>query len=137
MFTETFTATPGAGFDFTKWRTGDGFLCADSTDPVCTVSLSGGALGAGIVASDEMAYIMPEFNCVIEHCPERPDPNWRALDESIVALEDARKIVEAYVAANGEGPSNPYLYGVNLRARNSNQLASLDIHDTPGFGAIF
>jgi hypothetical protein len=140
LFMETFIAIPRTGFEFTKWKGGDGFLCADSTDPVCTISLPGGALGNAVVASDEMFYIMPEFTCVVEYCPVRPDPNWRALDEAIVALEEAKDIVAAYVAVNsGHGPSSASLFGINTGIRNSNMLRYLDIYpdDSSGNNVTF
>ena len=37
-FSETFTATPRAGYVFSKWQAGDGYLCGNSTNPVCVVS---------------------------------------------------------------------------------------------------
>ena len=129
LFTETFTALPRTGFVFTKWKGGDGFLCADSTDPVCTVSLPGGVLGNAVVASDGMFYIMPEFTCVVEYCPLRPDPNWRALDEAIVELEAAREIIEAYVATNSTGATNSeYDYGVYNGTYNSAMLQNVTIY---------
>jgi uncharacterized repeat protein (TIGR02543 family) len=139
LFTETFTAIPRTGFEFTKWRGGDGFLCADSTDPVCTVSMPSGTLGNAIVALDDMSYLMPEFTCVVEYCPLRPDPNWRALDEAIVALEEAKDIIEAYVATNGTGASNKHAYSINLGTLNSNMLQGLDVYpnDSSGTNVTF
>ena len=37
-FSETFTATAREGYVFSKWKAGDGYLCANSTNPVCAVS---------------------------------------------------------------------------------------------------
>ena len=37
-FSETFTATAREGYVFSKWQAGDGYLCANSTNPVCAVS---------------------------------------------------------------------------------------------------
>ena len=37
-FSETFTAVPRAGYVFSKWQGGAGYLCAESTDPTCTLS---------------------------------------------------------------------------------------------------
>ena len=36
-FSETFTAVPRAGYVFSRWQGGAGYLCAESTDPTCTV----------------------------------------------------------------------------------------------------
>jgi hypothetical protein len=73
-YSETFTAVPDLGWDFVKWNTGGGFLCADSTNPTCVVSnvpLAGNAFAEAIVASDAMFYIMPIFNsAVVEYSPE-------------------------------------------------------------------
>ena len=37
-FIETFTATARPGYEFSKWQAGDYYQCADSENPVCTVS---------------------------------------------------------------------------------------------------
>lgn len=37
-FSETFTAVPRAGYVFSKWQGGAGYLCAESTNPTCTIS---------------------------------------------------------------------------------------------------
>ncbi len=60
-FSETFTAVPRPGFEFVKWQKGDGFFCGNSTDPVCAVSLPGGAAGDSIVASFAEGSIRPLF----------------------------------------------------------------------------
>lgn len=62
--TESFTAQPKPGFEFVKWQDGSGFLCADSTNPVCTVSLQDNDLGRAIVALYTSAYLMPVFKDV-------------------------------------------------------------------------
>lgn len=61
-FTETFTAEPRAGFTFEKWQGGDGFFCADSTDPVCTLTLPGGTEGSAIVSIGQTGSIRPLFS---------------------------------------------------------------------------
>ncbi|MEZ5573994.1 MAG: pilin [Halioglobus sp.] len=83
-----------------------------------------------------MYYLMPEFKCVIEYCPLRPDPNWRALDEALVALEEAKNAVAAYVAQNGHAAVEASVYGINLSTRNSEMLHRLKISDT-GIGGTF
>lgn len=139
-FTESFTAQPRGGYEFVKWRAGDGFFCGDSTNPTCTISavgFEGNEIIEAIVESQKMIYIMPEFNCVIEVCPVRPDPNWRALDEAIVALEEAKMIVAAYVATNGGYPVSGVMFGLNTSTRQSNMLAYIDVTDSPVNRATF
>jgi len=63
-FNETFTAVPKEGYEFVKWQGGWGFRCGDSTNPTCTVLLSGHAFAAAITASYEVGYIMPVFKDV-------------------------------------------------------------------------
>jgi hypothetical protein len=63
-FSESYTAVPHPGWGFVKWNTGGGFLCANSTDPTCTLSTVGTAGNDGIeavIASDQTFYIMPIF----------------------------------------------------------------------------
>lgn len=129
-FSESFTARPRTGFEFSKWKSGEGFLCGDSVDPTCTVALPGGEAAEAIIALDKMFYIMPEFVCV-GYCPERPDPNWRALDEAIVALEQARKLVDAYVETNGgHYPYASTAFGLNTSLRSySAMLDYIDVTD--------
>lgn len=63
-FSETFTALPVPGYEFEKWNTGGGFLCADSTETACTVTLPGGAAGNGIIAFFSSGSIMPVYKDV-------------------------------------------------------------------------
>lgn len=126
FFTETFTAKPRYGYEFVKWRSGDLFLCGNSTDPECTVTLEGDTLSRAIVSSGHMGYLMPEFACT-GVCPERPNHEWHPLDDALDAMAEARELISAYVAANGEGAPGPSLYGVELRTRNSWILADIDI----------
>ena len=126
LFTETFTATPRYGYEFTRWRAGEGFLCGGSTDPVCDITLDGSALSQAVVSSGHMGYLMPEFACTAV-CPERPNfDEWHWLVEATDAMAEAREAVSAYVATNGEGASSPALYGVTLGLRNSWWLSHLD-----------
>ena len=61
-FSETFTAIPRPGFEFVKWQNGDGFFCANSTDPVCTVEMLNEDAGAAIVALFKTGSIRPLFS---------------------------------------------------------------------------
>jgi hypothetical protein len=61
-FSETFTAVPRPGFTFDKWQGGEGFICGNSTDPVCTLTLPGGAGGSAVVASGQIGSIRPLFS---------------------------------------------------------------------------
>lgn len=67
-FSESFTAIPSPGYVFTRWKAaGNDFFCADSVNPVCTLSNVGTAGNAGIeaiIASYKMFHIMPEFEFV-------------------------------------------------------------------------
>lgn len=117
-FTETFTAQPRTGYEFVKWRAGDGFLCANSTDPTCIVSnvgAEGNAVIEAVVASDSMFYIAPEFRCVIEYCPA-------TLDGVLLELQEASQVVEAYVAYHGSYPYNNASFGINTSSRTTGSL---------------
>lgn len=128
LFDETFTAQPRNGFEFTRWRDGPGFLCGNSTNPSCKISLVGRANAAAIIASDEMGYLVPEFTCT-GNCPPRLNASERGLDEALVAMEAAKDAVSAYVAANGgQGAPNPQMYGVNLGTTSSTMLRDIAIY---------
>jgi hypothetical protein len=63
-FSESFTAIPDTGWHFEKWNSGDGFLCAGSTDHTCTLSFQGHEESKAVeamVASPETFYLMPIF----------------------------------------------------------------------------
>ena len=63
-YAETYTAVPNNGWHFVKWNTGDEFLCADSTNPVCVInntSLAGNPGAEAVVATNKPFYIMPVF----------------------------------------------------------------------------
>lgn len=74
-FTETFTAIPKTGYVFSRWETGDKFICGGSISPSCTVSntaFAGNPDFEAVIASDQLFYIMPVFNKE----PEEPvDPD--------------------------------------------------------------
>jgi len=61
-FSETFTAVPQPGFTFVEWQSGNGFICADSTDPVCVVEMPDSTVGALIVALFKTGSIRPVFS---------------------------------------------------------------------------
>jgi len=67
-FNETFTAIPRPGYVFSKWSAGDGFLCGNSTNPVCTIDntglVPGNAAIDAIVAGGAIFYAMPVFTYV-------------------------------------------------------------------------
>jgi uncharacterized repeat protein (TIGR02543 family) len=68
-FNETFTAVPRPGYVFSKWSTGDGFQCPNSTNPVCTINNTAYVMGsnAGIdsyIQSGVINYAMPLFTYV-------------------------------------------------------------------------
>jgi len=63
-FSRTFTATPYDDWYFKKWNSGDRCFCADSTDPICTLSFQEYEESKevkNIVASSEVFYLMPVF----------------------------------------------------------------------------
>jgi hypothetical protein len=63
-YTETFTAVADPGWKFVRWNKADGSLCADRTDPSCTVSTAifEGKTGfEAIIASAQTFYLMPVF----------------------------------------------------------------------------
>ncbi len=66
-FNETFTATARAGFVFKHWAAGPGFLCGDSSNPVCNVSNVGlGAIDGvmAVITGGQINYAMPLFDFV-------------------------------------------------------------------------
>jgi hypothetical protein len=63
-FNESFTAEPRPGYIFEKWADGTGFMCAKSTNPVCTVEIADDAFGATVVTLFQSAYLMPIFKDV-------------------------------------------------------------------------
>ena len=66
-FSEAFTAIPEVGYVFSKWMGGGDFLCADSTDPVCTVSntpVAGDSRWDSTIASYFTLFLMPVFENV-------------------------------------------------------------------------
>lgn len=63
-FNDSFTATAKPGYEFVRWQAGDGFQCADSTSPTCSLSNEGveGHAGAeAVIASNQVFKIMPVF----------------------------------------------------------------------------
>lgn len=63
-FYEEFTAKPTPGWEFVKWREGNSYQCAGSTNPLCVVSNRGTAgveIAESVVASNQMFYLSPEF----------------------------------------------------------------------------
>jgi hypothetical protein len=63
-FDDFFTAVPNYGWYFEKWNSGDRFFCADTTSPMCVLSLrsaKGNAVIEELVASSETFYLMPVF----------------------------------------------------------------------------
>jgi hypothetical protein len=67
-YSESFTAVADSGWEFVKWSSGEYFFCADSTEPVCALSLEGTdgiAAIENIVASSKTFYVMPIFRCLV------------------------------------------------------------------------
>jgi Divergent InlB B-repeat domain len=68
-FNETFTAVPKPGYVFSKWSAGDGFQCANSTNPVCAINNTAYAMGSNAaidnyIRSGVLIYAMPLFTYV-------------------------------------------------------------------------
>lgn len=66
-FSETFTAAPRAGYVFSKWQAGDGYLCANSTNPVCAVSnvpAAGTLVVDAFILTGAYFYAKPTFTFV-------------------------------------------------------------------------
>jgi len=67
-FNDSFTAVARPGFIFSKWSAGDGFQCANSTNPTCTINNSvltpGNPLIDEVMASDRVFYALPLFTFV-------------------------------------------------------------------------
>lgn len=127
-FSETFTAVPRVGYAFVKWRAGDDQLCGNSTNPVCSVSNVGSEgipAADAVIASDRMFYLVPEFECVLESCPDI------LLDTILVELIEQSEIVDAYVAANGTYPATNSQFGLNTSVRGTDELIHfIDIQPT-------
>lgn len=60
-FSESFTATAKPGYQFVKWQKGDGFLCGDSTNATCTVTIPNGDPGTAIAALQHIGFLMPVY----------------------------------------------------------------------------
>jgi hypothetical protein len=67
-FNESFTAVARPGYVFSKWSAGEGFQCANSINLTCQINNtglpSGNAAIDGVIASDQILYIMPLFTFV-------------------------------------------------------------------------
>lgn len=67
-FNESFTAVAKPGYVFTKWNTGAGFLCGDSTNPTCVIESTwfspGNAALDALFAGGMFVYAMPLFEFV-------------------------------------------------------------------------
>lgn len=66
-FNDSFTAVAKPGYVFTKWNSGAGFLCGDSTNPTCTISnvgTAGIAAVEAIIATGQFFYALPLFEFV-------------------------------------------------------------------------
>jgi hypothetical protein len=78
-FTETFIAIPKEGYEFKNWKSGNLFLCANSTEPICEVDntlLKGNEDAENFVASDEMFYLIPVFKFIgVDQPPSVPPPS--------------------------------------------------------------
>lgn len=66
-YAETFTAVADTGWEFVKWNSGGGFICANSTIPSCTLTMVPWAGVSGFdaaIAADVTIYLMPVFERV-------------------------------------------------------------------------
>jgi len=72
-FSDTFTALPAEGYEFVRWRPGPDFLCGDVTSASCDVDnrgFAGNAAVEGVIATDYMYYLLPEFGPVQQEPPQ-------------------------------------------------------------------
>lgn len=63
-FYEEFSAQPSPGWEFVKWREGNGYQCPGSTNPLCIISnrdTAGVPLAESIVASNQKYFLSPVF----------------------------------------------------------------------------
>ncbi len=120
-FTDSFTAVPKTGYAFVKWRAGEDHLCANSTNPVCNVS-NVGAQGIAaleeVIASDRMFYLVPEFECVLDSCPDI------LLDSVLLELVEQSELVDEYMAIHGAYPAINEFFGLNTSYRGTGGLIS-------------
>ena len=66
-FSDTFIAVPAAGFVFSSWEEGSGFLCGNTTSATCSVdntALAGNASAEAVIATDRAFAIRPIFDPV-------------------------------------------------------------------------
>ena len=66
-FSDTFIAVPAAGFVFSSWEEGSGFLCGNTTSATCSVdntALAGNATAEAVIATDRAFAIRPIFEAV-------------------------------------------------------------------------
>jgi len=124
-FSETFTAQPRPGYEFVKWRAGEGHLCGDSTNPICFVSNVAGEGDPNVealVESDTMFYLIPEFECALDACPDI------LLDSVLLELEEQSRLIDAYVSETGSYPSQSALFGLSTYSRQPpSLLARIDV----------
>jgi len=124
-FSQSFVAVPKPGYEFVKWQAGDFFVCGDSTDPMCTVTLNGNNLANATVASYLVAYAMPIWKDVgidtdgdgIRNEEDEDDDNDGYLDPNDTCPLDATIFdtvcTEDIVVAVGKEWAQPDLF-VNL-----------------------
>lgn len=80
-YSQTFTVTSVPPYEFVRWQDGRGFLCADSAEPTCTVTLPGGEIGAAVInLLSPAASIMPVYRYVgfdsdLDGIPDLDDPD--------------------------------------------------------------
>jgi hypothetical protein len=64
-FSDSFTVTPNPGYEFVKWQKGSGFLCGDSTNLTCTLTMPADAgVAAAIIGVFATGYVMPVYKDV-------------------------------------------------------------------------
>jgi uncharacterized repeat protein (TIGR02543 family) len=64
-YSNSFTVTPKPGYQFVKWQKAPGFLCGDSTNPVCTFTMPTDAnLATAVIGLFVTGYMMPVYKDV-------------------------------------------------------------------------
>lgn len=131
-FSDVFTAVPLSGYEFVKWQSGPGFLCADSTDPVCSVSnlaLDGSPAADSIIASDSIFYLLPIFRTIT--LPDNADIEFLSGREFFInpRLPDSGECrVEFTVNAQG-GVENAFLVSSTFERESSNTACVNTVRD--------
>ena len=129
-FNESFTAVPKTGYVFTKWKAGDGYVCANSTTPTCVTSntqFEGNAQVEAIIASDATFKIEPIFEVTLNSLAA-------GLQETLAYLEQIKGLVPVVVDSNDKviGVPVPYLHFPTMFGRDTDQPVYVKFENVAG-----